>query len=93
MPARSRSHPSIASPPACNIEPARYRRSPIADNEMSTSGKAERHRVATRSHRGTDSDVDAKPGRCREFGEQRQQDAAGAGAEIENANLIPRADH
>ena len=57
---------------------------------MGTLGKAECRGIAARSHRRAQGDVDTKPGRSREFGEERQQDAAGAGAEIEKTRAVPR---
>src|SRR4029077_14821094 len=65
------------------VELAGYRRSPISDKETGALGEAERLGIAPRAHRGARGDVEAKPDRSREFGEERQQNAAGSGAEIE----------
>jgi len=67
------------------IELAGHRCPPITDKEMGTLSKAECRGIAARSHYRAQGEIDTKPGRSREFGEEREQDAARAGAEIEEA--------
>lgn len=50
---------------------------------MGTVGEAECRGIAARGYGCTRGDIDAEPRRSREFQEERQQDAACAGAEIE----------
>ena len=52
---------------------------------MGTVGEAERRGIAARGCGSARGDIDAKPRRIREFREKRQQDAARAGAKIEEA--------
>ena len=52
---------------------------------MGTLTKAECRGIAQRSHCRARGDIDAKPDRSREFGEECEQDATRAGAEIEEA--------
>jgi hypothetical protein len=49
---------------------------------MGTFAKTECRGIAQRSHYRAPGDIDTKPDRSREFGEECQEDAAGAGAKI-----------
>lgn len=58
---------------------------PVGDAKDASFGEAKRRRVLPRERRGLGAAIDADPERSRKLGKDREQEATGAGAEIEHA--------
>ncbi len=72
------------------VEPAGQRRRPVGDGEGGPAGEPGAPRILPRQQRRRGGAIDPEPPGARKLGERRQQQAAGAGAEIEHrADAVP----